>query len=155
MHQLEQHAVGIAVDDAGNGRMRIVADRIGAFARRGGDPRRRARTGARSIMRIGAVDQRQRGYFRRERDRSAGDAREVGDLLRRSEATRPVRREGGSTSGGAAGICVLRSNRSEATRAVLSFAPLTRMGAKLVSVIVAADPFVVPAKAARRFSGPS
>ena len=32
MYQLEQHAIGIAVDDAGNGRMRVVADRIGIFA---------------------------------------------------------------------------------------------------------------------------
>ena len=32
MNQLEQHAVGIAVDDAGDRRMGIVADRIGALA---------------------------------------------------------------------------------------------------------------------------
>ena len=49
------------------------------------------------IVRIGAVDQ--RGNLRRDRDRIArGDAREVGELLRRREAGRDqFRWEGGSS----------------------------------------------------------
>ena len=31
MHELEQHAIGVAVDDAGHGRMDVIADRIGAL----------------------------------------------------------------------------------------------------------------------------
>ena len=47
--ELQQHAVGIAVDDAFDRAVRVVADRIGALLRRGARARaRRARTGARS-----------------------------------------------------------------------------------------------------------
>ena len=52
VHQLEQHAVGIAMHDARDRRMRVIADRIGALVRPAPPvPRRSERTAARSDRR--------------------------------------------------------------------------------------------------------
>ena len=69
MQRLQQHAVGIAVDDALHRRARLVADRIGELFRRdpglGGRGHKLARD--RVVWHIAPVDQRQ--HFGRQRDR--------------------------------------------------------------------------------------
>ena len=82
MRELEQHAVGIAMDDAGHGAVRVVADRIGALLGPGVQLRRIGHELPRDrIVRIAAVDQ--RGHRRRDGDGILrGDLLERGALLR-------------------------------------------------------------------------
>src|SRR5439155_6724602 len=86
MNELEQHPVGIAMDDAGDGRMHVVADRIGALA---GPlhqlPGIRNELSRDRVVGIFRVDQ--RGNVRRYRHRIArGDGFESGKIIRRRKA---------------------------------------------------------------------
>ena len=85
MHQLEQHPVGISVHDAGHGRMRVVADRVGVLARRAHQflNARNELTRDR-IIRVFGIDQ--AGDGRRYRNRVArSDPFEVGKISHRRE----------------------------------------------------------------------
>ena len=67
MHELEQHAIGIAMHDARDRRMRIIADRVRVLARRGNQLHctrdELLRDGIGGIARLN-----QRGDLRRHRD---------------------------------------------------------------------------------------
>ena len=86
VHGLQQHAVGIAVDDALDRRMREVADGIGALLRRDVQFRCiRHELAGDGIVRIGSVDQ--RGHGRADGDGIAlGDGLDPGEIFRRDEA---------------------------------------------------------------------
>ncbi len=98
MERLQQHAVGIAVDDALERRMRLVADRIGAFFRgcrelgRLGHELRGDRVGG-----VGGIDQ--RGHLGGDGEREF--ARDGVDLV----AAALVDEAGGNEVGGAAEGC--------------------------------------------------
>ena len=85
MHELEEHAVRIAMHDAGDRAERIIADRVGALGRLGLKLRRIGDELARDrIGRIGAIDQ--FGHRRRDRDRIARrHLRQCLDLARRHQ----------------------------------------------------------------------
>ena len=81
MHELEQHAVGIAMHDAFDRTVRVVADRIGRLARARLELRRIRHELARDrIVRIGSVNQRR--HVGRQRHRIArGDPFELAKPL--------------------------------------------------------------------------
>ena len=87
MDQLEQHPVGITMDDAGDRRMGVVTDRIGALAGLFDQfPDVRDELACDRVVGIFAVDQ--ISDIGRHRDRIArGDAFEIGNIRRRRKAT--------------------------------------------------------------------
>ena len=84
--RLQQDPVGVAVDDAGQRRPALVADRVGPVVGRGRPARRRsARIAPRSGRRIGRIDQRR--HVVGDRDREL--LRHPAQFPARSGATRP------------------------------------------------------------------
>ena len=86
VNQLEQHPVGIAVHDAGNRRMRVIADRIGALARLA-HQFLRARNELPRDRIVGIIGIDQRGDIGRHRDGVArGDLFQIGERGRGRKA---------------------------------------------------------------------
>ena len=86
MNQLEQHPIGVAMHDAGDRRMRVIADRIGILARL-----RHQFLGARNELPrdriVGIIGVDQRGDVRRHRHRIARrDLFQIGKIGRRRQA---------------------------------------------------------------------
>ena len=86
MDELEQHAIGIAMHDAGDRRMRVIADRIGVLARRATNSSALGMN-CRAIGSSGSSGVDQRGDVRRHRDRIArGDLFQIGKSRRGRKA---------------------------------------------------------------------